>query len=730
MKHLFLVTALLLAAGWQTALHAVEHPYDYIFFENSLMTGGYFYSAARYASPGWIKHSRHHLPITDAACFTPGNALELTYVSAPGGNWYGEIQYCPVRGNDFFRRPTHLSLHVQWKEALSPDALPAIALRYADSTYTRYLAMKTYLPAPRPGVWHTLSIPLSDFGLPALDDTNLKKLAAVALRPGAPDGEEHTLYLDDIELLPATLPAATALQAPGQPAAKAYERHIDIWWTPRHTGEIKYYRIYRSFDGTNYRPVAIRRPWMNRYADFLGETGRTAYYKITAVDYALNESETSAAVSATTYPMTDDQLLDMVQEAHFRYYWEGAEPRSGLARENIPGRQDMIATCASGFGLMALLAGIERGFITREEGVARLLQITSFLRQADTYHGAVSHFIDGTTGRTVAFFGRKDNGGDLVATSFLFQGLLAARQYFDGTDSAEKQIRQRIDTLWKNVEWNWYKQFADSPYLYWHWSADQGWIINHRLIGWNEAMITYLLAILSPTHPVAPELYYSGWASQENDAQTYRSGWSQVTDGCRYTNGNTYFGERLKVGVSNGGPLFFIHYSYLGLDPHQWTDGYVNYFENNQTMAKINHRYCIENPGGYVGYGEDCWGLTASDFAWHYQAQEPMPHRDNGTIAPTGALASFPYTPEASMKALKNYYRHYGSFLWGEYGFRDACNLTVNWVSPLFMGLNQAPVTVMIENYRTGLLWRLFMSHPDVRKGLRKLETVRPPQPT
>lgn len=720
MKHITLWIALLLSAGMQAA----ERPYDYVFFENSLMKGDYFYSTARYTSPSWLENSRHHLPVTDAVSFTPGNALRLSYVSAPGGDWYGEIQYCPVRGNDFFRDPSILSLQLRLEENMNIAALPTLAIRYADSTYTQSVNLKDYLKNTLPGKWHTVTIPLSAFGIQSLNDGNIKKLAAIALRPGVADGNEYTIYLDDVELLPASLPAVASLDAPVLKEAKAYERHIDLKWTPSEEKELKYYRIYRSLDGVTYQPVAVRRPYMNRYTDFLGEVGRKAFYKITAVDYALNESQDSQVLSATTYPMTDEQLLDMAQEANFRYYWEGAEPNSGLALENIPGRQDMIATGASGFGIMATLVGIERGFISREEGVERFLKIASFLEKADKFHGAVSHFIDGPTGKTVAFFGPKDNGGDLVETSFLFQGLLTARQYFDQDNAKERQIRERLDTLWKNVEWSWYKQFKDSPYLYWHWSADQAWVINHKLIGWNETMITYLLAIMGPKHGISPEMYYSGWASQEKYAQEYREGWGQVPDGSMYTNGNTYYGEKLGVGVSNGGPLFFIHYSYLGLNPHKFTDKYVNYFENNQKMAKINHRYCMENPGGYTGYGEACWGLTASDFAWHYQAQEPMPHRDNGTMAPTGALASFPYTPVESMKALKNYYRNYGSFLWGEYGFRDAFNLSMNWVSPLYMGLNQAPVTVMIENYRTGLLWNLFMSHPDVEKGIQRIQAI------
>jgi len=705
-------------------VQSTEYLYDYIFFDNSLMKDFYFYSKAEYQSPSWVKNIRQHLPVNEAESFSQGNSLELTYISSPQGSWYSEIQYCPVRGNDFFRTPQILSFHLFTKSSIDPVALPEISIRYKDDTYTKQVRLTDYIKDITPSSWHRVSIPLKDFGIEKTDDSSIQSLTAVAFHPGSKDSKEHTLYIDDLELLPLLLPSGFQGESPIMNAAKAYEKHIDITWKVQSTDNIKYYRIYRSLDGINYQPIAIRRPWISRFTDFTGETGAKFWYKIASVDYALNESEHSQAVSATTYPMTDEQLLDMVQEASFRYYWEGAEPNSGLARENIPGRKNMIATGASGFGIMATIVAIDRGFITHEEGVERFLRITSFLEKADKFHGAVSHFIDGTTGKAEPFFGMRDNGGDLVETSFLYQGLLAAHQYFSKDNTQEKQIRKSIDTLWKNVEWNWYKQFKDSPYLYWHWSPDQAWVINHKLIGWNETMITYLLAIMAPKYSISPEMYYTGWASQDLEAQDYRADWGQTRDGSMYTNGNTYFGEKLNVGVSNGGPLFFIHYSYLGMDPHKFTDKYTNYFENNQKMAIINQRYCIENQGKYIGYGENCWGLTASDFAWNYQAQEPMPHRDNGTMAPTGALASFPYTPAESMKALKNYYHNYGRFLWGEYGFRDAFNLTVNWCSPLFMGLNQAPVTVMIENYRTGLIWDLFMSHPDVQKGIAKIEAL------
>ncbi|RYD70451.1 MAG: hypothetical protein EOP53_25400, partial [Sphingobacteriales bacterium] len=344
--------------------------------------------------------------------------------------------------------------------------------------------------------------------------------------------------------------------------------------------------------------------------------------------------------------------------------------------------------------------------------------------KADRFHGAWPHWLYGETGK-VRPFGQKDNGGDLVETSFLIQGLLAARTYFDKDNSKEKKIRTTITKIWEDVEWNWYRRTPDNKFLLWHWSPDKEWIINHSLIGWNETMVTYLLAIASPTHSIPAPMYYSGWANQDVQGQEYRKAWGGSNDGYLYSNGNNYYNIKLDVGVNNGGPLFFTHYSYLGYDPHFITDKYTNYFTNNQNIARINHAYCVDNPGKYKGYSDSSWGLTASDGPHNYSADEPILRQDKGKIAPTGAISSFPYTPTESMKALKNYYFNHGKFLWGEYGFKDAFNLSQNWSSNLYMGLNQAPMVVMIENYRTGLIWKLFMKNTEINKGLKMISDLK-----
>lgn len=699
---------------------AQEPLYDYLFFANSRMDGFWFYSKTAYQAPSWIKNRESKLPVNNMQFNTPGNALELEFVNAKGGMWSARVFKPRLRGQDRLNKPSHLSFYLYLdSNKTTPQYLPAVQLMNQDSSISGKVLLADYLAKASAPKWQRVKIPLSAFN--GFQQDRFFSSIGLLFAQNSIDGQEHRIFIDDIEFI-ADQVSPTITTMPALTRAKGYSRHIDIEWKPLEDPAIKWVKIYRSTDGKNFVPVAIQWPQIHRYADYTGVTGKTYQYKISFLNKNYEETKASAPLSAATRAMSDEELLTMVQEACFRYYWEGAESTSGLARENIPGRKNMIATGASGFGLMALIAGTERGFITRQQAVERFIKVVNFLERADKFHGAFSHFVDGPSAKVEPFFGARDNGGDLVETSFLVQGLLAARAYFNGNSEKEKSIREKITRLWQEIEWNWYRRFPDSKFLYWHWSPDQEWVINHRLIGWNETMITYLLAIASPTHNVPASLYYSGWANQDSTGQQYRSAWGGTREGSMYTNGNTYFGIPLEVGVSNGGPLFFTHYSYMGFDPNRITDAYTNYFSNNRRIALINYRYCMENPGGYAGYGDSCWGLTASDGPYRYSADEPVLRQDRGKMAPTGAISSFPYTPVESMKALKNYYYNYGKFLWGEYGFRDAFNLGQNWCSEIYMGLNQAPMVVMIENYRTGLLWKLFMSNPEMQKVLDQIK--------
>ena len=405
--------------------------------------------------------------------------------------------------------------------------------------------------------------------------------------------------------------------------------------------------------------------------------------------------------SSAKFPtLSDDALLDLVQRQTFKYFWEFAHPISGLARErNTSG--ETVTSGGSGFGIMAIPVAINRSFISRAEGLARMKKIIGFLKNtAQTFHGAFPHWLNGTTGTPVAF-STKDNAADLVETSYLMAGLLTARQYFNDPGADETTLRTDINTLWNNVEWDWFRKNNENV-LYWHWSPTYTWEMNLPIRGWNECLITYILGASSTTHSIPKAAYTTGFAGNSN-----------------FINGNSYYGYQLPLGEEKGGPLFFSHYSFLGINPNGLTDVYANYATQTKNHTLINFSHCKLNPNNQFGYSQDCWGLTASDIQNGYTASSPT--NDIGVIAPTAALSSFPYTPTESMRALKFFYYVLGDKIWKDYGFTDAFALKNTWFADSYLAIDQGPIIVMMENYRTGLIWNLLTSCPEIKTGMKAL---------
>jgi hypothetical protein len=720
---------------WQTALGVLliglslaplahsETFYDrHVFFDNSAADGSYYHSEGILIPPSRLETMDYKFPVDTNHFVSPPNSLRLKWTSVPGGNWQMLLKSVPQDERDVAFEGDTIGFWCFSETGLSQKESPLIGLQDWDGVGTPSITMLAdYGPLPA-GKWVHISIPFDRFKplVQRTDDLtcNTSKLAVVWLDQGLDDGKEHVLYFDDVQIY---YRDHVNRDPPGTPvglAVKAGERHFDLSWSNNPEAHVLRYQIYRSWDGEKYVPVGIQEGQFSRFADFVGDPGRKAYYRISAVDLSGNESPLSAPVSASTRPFTDDELLDMVQEGCFRYYWEAAQTNAGMAIESLPGDQNLVAVGASGFGIMALIAGTDRHFISREQCADRLLKITRFLNKADRFHGVWPHFLNGNTGKISPYFGKYDDGGDLVETAFLMQGLLTARQYFDRNTVAENEIRQTINALWRGVEWDWYRKDPASDFLYWHWSPDYGWHISHPLVGWNETMMVYLLAIASPTHAVPAGIYYTGWASQSDFAVRYRQTWSSTTRGDHYTNGGTYYGLKLDVGEGNGSDLFFTQFSFMGFDPRGKRDRFTDYFQNNRNIALINHAYCADNPSKYTGYSSDCWGLSAGV---NSGGGRPLPRDDNGTICCSAALGSFPYTPRESMAALKFFYRNLGAKIWGIYGFHDGFNETQNWFDPVWMGLNQAVIVVMIENYRSGAIWKNFMKNPEIEPALQKI---------
>ena len=494
-------------------------------------------------------------------------------------------------------------------------------------------------------------------------------------------------------------------QAPAAPEnllVNGHDSRIDLEWDQHSDADIAGFYIFRAetedgpYERLNVWPQTLR-----VYSDFLGENGRSYFYYVTAAAADLTQSAPSDTLAGASFAMSDEELLTSVQEATFRYFYHFGHPVSGMARERNSSA-NTVTSGGTGFGLMALPVAVERGFVSRDSAAARALKIMTFLRdKAERYHGAWAHWMNGETGQTIPF-SAFDDGGDLVETSYLVMGFLTIRQYFDGADATETELRALATELWEGVEWDWYRRFDNGAFLYWHWSPNYAWQMNLRIRGFNEAMIVYLLAIASPTHSVPATLYYNGWAS------------------AGYTNGGSFYGHTLCAGPSWGGPLFFTHYTFMGFDPRNKSDLFCNYFEHGRNAALVHREYAIENPMGYVGYGENCWGLTASDGPFGYTAHRPQ-NNDTGTITPTAALSSMPYVPDESIAALRHFYHDYGANLWGPMGFYDAFNPTENWFADSYLAIDQGPIIVMIENYRSQLCWDLFMSNPEIEPMLASI---------
>lgn len=410
--------------------------------------------------------------------------------------------------------------------------------------------------------------------------------------------------------------------------------------------------------------------------------------------------------------LSDESLMDTVQRATFRYFWDGADSNSGMAPERInlngiypQNDRDVVTTGGSGFGLMAILAGVKRGYITREQAFERFKKIVTFLEQADRFHGAWPHWLNGKTGK-VKPFSKKDDGGDIVETSFLLQGLLCVRQYFKEGNEQEKELAATIDRLWRGMDWKWYTRGKNV--LYWHWSPQYEWEMNFPIHGYNECLITYILAASSPTHGVSAKVYKEGWA-QNGKIRSI----------------SVHYGDTLQLfrqgRAAMGGPLFWAQYSYLGLHPKGLKDTYADYWKENRDQTLINYTWCVKNPLQYKGYGPDSWGLTASYSVQGYAAHAPGAKTDLGVISPTAAISSIPYTPEKSLNAIRHWYEAQKDKLWGPYGFYDAFSQSAGWYPQKYLAIDQGPQVVMIENYRSGMLWKLFMSCPEVQEGLKKL---------
>ena len=624
-----------------------------------------------------------------ATAFKGNTSLKFNYTSANNGNWVVHIHRNDWSIADISDMDS-ISFYIYSETALSNKALPLIGV-FTESGTSDLDTLANYNTSIPASAWTKINYPLDSLK----GNFNLTTVKAVVLAQSEKDNSSRIVLIDELTAYKSLdeIPPVNELNVTG------YDSHVELNW--EHPIADIAYRIYASFNAGQTFELRSETA-ENYYLDFVPEEGKnsTVTYRVVSV-FQENESQ-PVQKSVELRDFSDDELLNMVQEYAFRYFWEGAHQTSGMALERSNGNGRTAASGATGMGLMAMIVAHEREYRPKEEIKDRILKVLDFLETCDRHHGAWSHWYNADTKKTQPF-SQKDDGGDIVETSFVAQALIALKHYFSESDSKSVQIREKADQLWKEIDWDWYRKFGENV-LYWHWSPNYNFEKNMKVSGWNECQITYVMAASSPTYGVPEEVYHQGWARNGNMVNSNRS----------------YYGYEINLARNWGGPLFWIHYSHLGINPHGLQDQYADYWQEHVNTAKIHYQYAIDNPLGYTNYGEKCWGLTASDDPDGYAAHKPMDN-DNGTVSPTAALASMPYTPEESMKALNYFYRERGQELFGIYGPYDAFNDTRDWVQKAWIGIDQGPIVVMIENYRTGLLWNNVMRDEDVQSGLQKL---------
>ena len=683
------------------ALFVAAAQADIIFFVDNPNRDQKFEHSWGYAmKPSELELVAEKAPVTSERAFNGRDSLRIRWLSSTNADWGICVATAGWLWHDF-TACDFITFKINGPEAIDKQALPSVAVEDSYNHKSDRVWMGDYLDGVDGDAttWQDVKIPVADFR-PGILQCDNKRIKSIYFFQRATDVVEHVVWVDDLR---ATQPGTAAPKAPAAPSgvtAAGRDGRIDLRWAPNPESDVIGYNIFRADRASAVffpQNVAIHEPPV--YSDEVRSNGATYQYYVTAINHEFQESQASATVTAKSVAMDEKGLVTYAQEAAFRYFYDYGHPVSGLARER-KGSGDICTIGGTGFGLMTLMVGADRGFVTRDEAAARILKILRFLdEKAIRHHGAWPHWIHGVTGETIPF-SEWDDGGDLVETAYLVQGLLTVRQYFGRDTPEEKEIRNRATAMWESVEWNWYRRKMDDKWLTWHWSPNYEWRMDKQIYGFNEAMITYLLAIAAPTHGVPASMYYDGWASEKD-----------------YVNGKDFHGHKLAVGMDGGGPLFFIEHSFVGFDPSGKRDKFCNYFDYAREVVLAHRAYCAANPKNFKGYSDLCWGLSASDNPYGYGAQSPMKN-DNGTVTPNAVLSAMPFATKEVVLTLRHLYRAYGARLWGEFGFRSAFNSTEDWYAKSYVGTEMGTIAPMIENARTRLCWRMFMANPEIQKAL------------
>lgn len=697
--------------------------YPGVLFENSILKGNYMYSTVYHDEHSWVENAAGRLPISDSIFFTPGNSLSLKYMSARSGNWHTDITF-PKAANSYFPDAGDvLTFKLYVVSDTEGGVLPTLSVTQRD-TVSSMLNLADYIDGFRTNMWLDVRIPVAAIGGLVMD----APVDGIRLSQGQADTATHWLYIDQIEFVSANPPRAKLSSPAVLASATAFDRHVDLTWQLPLTPSIRYIKVYRAEDNEHFEPIAIRPVFVQKYTDFVPYPEKTYYYKIAWVDYDYLESPFSEVVEATTHTVSDSLLLDFMQAAHFNYFMERAEINSGMHATHFGIDDATVSVMETGLSILSHVVAVDRGFISRKVAIGRLRRMVDFLAKVERYHGAFPAHIDGRTGKGIFEIDSVPEA-DLAATAFLMQGLLVAGQYFHA-DSTVAELTAKIDTLWDSVEWNEFVVAGQQNILLDRWSPAVGFKNARPMGGFGSDFISYILALASPRYSVHPDAYAGGlgvprqlvdstYAMElaENDAFAVDVGDGQQGAGTlpryrefAYTADTMLYGLPITVG-SVDTTLLHAYTPFLAFDPRGKRDTFANYFTNNVNLTKVTRRR--DNEQGYGDFSTNIWGTVVikTDSLIAIDSLNRLP-----VINPAIASASYAYTPQTALRSIRELYEVYGPALFTEYGFRKWIAPQRNAVAGGFDALQQAAVVVMIENGRSGLIWDLFSSHPDIQK--------------
>ncbi|WP_411972176.1 glucoamylase family protein [Sphingobacterium sp. Lzh-3] len=704
--------------------------YPEVLFDNSVINGSYAKSIAHYTGESWIQNVSYSLPVSDSLFFTPGNSLSLRYVSSPNGKWEASILNDKQKFPYLIAKDDQLTFKLFIQSNTEKGQLPKVTLQQND-TRTNAVDIANYIDDFAYDTWLNVSIPVAKFVGISLG----KPVSALILEQNGTALQTNQLFIDQIEFLPKNYPKVRLSSAAILSKISSVDKQVELVWQLPLTPSIRYVKIYRSEDKLNFQPIAILPIYVQKSLDRVNEYNKSYYYKIAWVDYNYVESPFSEVREVQAKKGTDTEMLNFIRNAHVNYFIDNYDVNSGMFLPDRGNRQAIVSTNETGYAILGLLVAGENNLISRQALLARLTRIVKFLSSAQQHQGVFTALYDGRSG--VPFYRDSIPTYDLRGTSHIMESLLIARQYFSKEDPEEQTLRNNITKLWERINWNYFTD-AQNPDVLWNkWSPVDSTARSKPLGGFNESLGTYLLAMSSPTHPLAISAYINGFATKHKGNELYFGDDSndlapelkmKLNDSlARLISANPLIGDTGNAGISiysddkvifaksiAGGSLneslMAVYRPFLIMDPKGKVDDFVDYkkYLSNYILAYKRR----DNEMSIGTRFTDIWGVENVEDT--YQGY---------LVNPAIAIAAYPFEKEIGLKALRKFYEEYADVLFTQYGFRSWIDIKNNDVSESYRARNQATIAVMIENANSGMIWKLYENIPEVKKTLEKVYT-------